>query len=62
MILEQLRLGSDPSNWSGWEWGVTIIYACYVCWLTFDVAHGQGPQVRAICSFGRVFLSMLDTN
>ena len=28
------------------------MHACYVCWLTFDVARGQGPQVRAIFPFG----------
>ena len=31
------------------------MHACYVCWLTFDVARGQGPQVRAIFPF---FLSV----
>ena len=29
-----------------------VMHACYVCLLTFDVARGQGPQVRAICPFG----------
>ena len=24
-----------------------VMDACYVCWLTFDVVRGQGPQVRA---------------
>ena len=28
------------------------MHACYVCWPTFDVARGQGPQVHAICPFG----------
>ena len=31
---------------------LSVMHACYVCWLTFDVARGQGPQVRAICPFG----------
>ena len=28
-----------------------VMHAFYVCWLTFDVARGQGPQVHAICPF-----------
>ena len=41
---------------------LSVMHACYVFWLTFDVARGQGPQVHAIFHFGGVFLSMLDTN
>ena len=32
-----------------------VMHAFYVCWLTLDVARGQGPQVHAICPFGLVF-------
>ena len=24
-------------------WCLSVMHACYVCWLTFDVARGQGP-------------------
>ena len=31
---------------------LSAMHACYVCWLTFYVARGQGPEVRTIFAFG----------
>ena len=31
---------------------LSAMHACYVCWLTFDVARGQGLEVRTIFAFG----------
>ena len=31
---------------------LSVMHACYVFWITFDVVRGQGPQVRAIFPFG----------